>query len=585
MTQRVLDQRYELQEKIGGGGMADVYKAMDLVLGRTVAVKVLHEQFKSDQEFITKFQREAQAAAQLSHPNIVNIYDVGASEGDHYIVMEYVPGSTLKDLIKQQGHLPVAEALRIAGEIASALAHAHMHGLVHCDIKPHNILMMPDGTAKVADFGIARAVTESTMTYSGNVVGSVHYFSPEQARGTLITPKSDVYSLGVVLYEMLTGQLPFTGATPVSIAMKHLQEEPVPVRQLDPSIPPVAEAVVSRAMSKDPEQRPDSAEMVQDIQQAEQMLQGRQNFSAADDPYATRVMPAVHPDEPLPSRRQRDAYAPEVDEPQKSVFKSKKFVIGLILILCMGFFVGAFMSYGEFWSTSEIEVPNVTGQQLTVAKQLLESKKLRVSVQEVNDADTPAGEVISQDPEAGAKVKEKRVVTLKVSKGGQQIEMPDVRGLSKADAIARLEKVGLKVNVYEKSSDEEAGTVIDSDPRPGKKVAKGSSVEIYVSKGKKAHKSEVPDVVGMDVNNAKTVLQARGFRVSVTQKAVSGAQAGTVVSQSVSGTAEEGTTVTITVAESSSQREDKKDKNKQENKQDSNHTQVPVPGVENGKGK
>ena len=218
MIQRVLDQRYELQEQIGGGGMADVYKAKDLLLNRPVAVKILHDQFKSDTEFIDKFNREAQAAARLSHPNIVNIYDVGVMDGAHYIVMEYVPGRTLKDKIKQEGHLSVTEALTVAKGIASALSHAHANNLVHCDIKPHNILMMPDGSAKVADFGIARAVTESTMTYTGNVVGSVHYFSPEQAKGTMITPKSDVYALGVVLYEMLTGTLPFTGETPVTRA-------------------------------------------------------------------------------------------------------------------------------------------------------------------------------------------------------------------------------------------------------------------------------------------------------------------------------------------------------------------------------
>lgn len=340
MVQRILDQRYELEELIGGGGMADVYKAKDRLLNRPVAVKILHEQFKQDKEFIDKFQREAQAAARLSHPNIVNIYDVGVADGDHYIVMEYVPGRTLKDRIRQEGHLSVSESLRVAREIAEALAHAHANNLVHCDIKPHNILMMADGHAKVADFGIARAVTESTMTYSGNVVGSVHYFSPEQAKGTMITPKSDVYSLGVVLYEMLTGKLPFTGDNPVSIAVKHLQEEPVPVRQIDPSIPPVVEAIVSKAMSKDPAMRPTSAELVQDIRQAERMLMtGAQPVNMMpQDPDATQVLPRVQPQQNIPPRRaSQEDYEDDEPKKEKSIFKSKKFIIGLLMVLFAGF--------------------------------------------------------------------------------------------------------------------------------------------------------------------------------------------------------------------------------------------------------
>ena len=459
MIQRVLGQRYRLQEQIGGGGMADVYRAEDMLLHRPVAVKILHEKFKQDGEFIEKFQREAQAAARLSHPNIVNIYDVGIAEGDHYIVMEYVPGSTLKDKIRQEGHLAPREALAIAREIAEALAHAHANNLVHCDIKPHNILMMADGHAKVADFGIARAVTESTMTYSGSVIGSVHYFSPEQAKGTMITPKSDVYSLGVVLYEMLTGKLPFTGETPVSIAMKHLQDEPIPVRQLDPAIPPVAEAIVTRAMSKNPLMRPPAAELVQDLQQAERMiLAGNAAFDGKeDDPYATQIMPRV--EETLPPRRETRGAEPYYDEaePEKSALRSKKFLAGLVVILIMGFFAGAFMSYGKFWSTAEVEVPNVVGKQMALARQLLEDKKLRVNVAETYDADVPAGEVVSQTPEGGSRVKEERMVTIYVSKGGEDIEMPDIQGLSQTDAETKLQKIGLKIgSSYEKYSDKAA---------------------------------------------------------------------------------------------------------------------------------
>ena len=227
MVERTLGDRYELLEKIGSGGMAEVFRANDKLLSRTVAVKILHAAYKNDVEFIEKFHREAKAAACMSHPNIVNIYDVGEDSGEHYIVMEYVPGSTLKKKIQLEAPLDIPTAVQIAKDIANGLAHAHANNIVHCDIKPHNILMATDNRAKIADFGIARAVTESTMTYSGSVVGSVHYFSPEQARGAGITPKSDVYSLGVVLYEMLTARLPFNADNPVSIAMKHVEEEAV----------------------------------------------------------------------------------------------------------------------------------------------------------------------------------------------------------------------------------------------------------------------------------------------------------------------------------------------------------------------
>ena len=592
MVQRILDQRYELEELIGGGGMADVYKAKDCLLNRPVAVKILHEEFKQDKEFIDKFQREAQAAARLSHPNIVNIYDVGVADGDHYIVMEYVPGRTLKDRIRQEGHLSVSESLRVAREIAEALAHAHANNLVHCDIKPHNILMMADGHAKVADFGIARAVTESTMTYSGNVIGSVHYFSPEQAKGTMITPKSDVYSLGVVLYEMLTGKLPFTGDNPVSIAVKHLQEEPVPVRQIDPAIPPVVEAIVSKAMSKDPAMRPTSAELVQDISQAERMLMAGsqpmpQMAPMAQNPDATQVLPRVQPtQQPIPPRRapQDEGYDEDEPEKEKSIFKSKKFIAGLLVVLLAGFFVGAFMSYGKFWSTAEVTVPDVTGKQMTLARQILEDKKLRVNVAETYNADVPAGQVVSQNPTAGSKVKEQRLVTIYVSKGGEEIEMPDLTGLSKSDAEAQLKKMGLKLgSVYEKYSNEEAGTVIKQDPKAGTKISRGQTVDITVSKGKQSHKVSVPDVTGVSLDAAKAALQSRGLRVGSVSKQESRQAAGTVVSQSpASGEVEEGSSISLVIAEPVKQQVQKTDKKDPEK---NSNSEVKVPSKQNETGK
>lgn len=572
MTNRILDQRYELEELVGGGGMADVYKATDRLLQRPVAVKILHEQFQRDQEFIEKFHREAQAAARLSHPNIVNIYDVGVSAGEHYIVMEYVPGTTLKELIQQRGHLEPDEALAITREIAEALAHAHANGLVHCDIKPHNILMLDGAHAKVADFGIARAVTESTMTYSGNVIGSVHYFSPEQAKGTVITPKSDVYSLGVVLYEMLTGELPFTGENPVSIAMKHLQDEPTPVRRIDPAIPPVVEALVARMMAKDPALRPESAELVHEIEQAEAMVKNGTD-PGAPDPFATQVLPRVSDQNaPIPPRRAARAQRPspydphpehyedDAPEEKKSLFHSKAFVLGLVMVLMLGFGVGAFLSFGKFWSTNEVVVPDVVGKQMTLARQILEDKKLRVNVAETYDADVPPGQVVSQTPEAGATVKEERLVTIYVSKGGEELTMPDLKGLTKSEAEAKLTKMGLKLGtVYEKNSDEEAGTVIQQDPNAGSKISKGQEVDLIVSKGKKAKKAAVPNVTGATLENAQNTITARGLKVGSVTKQQSNQTAGTVISQSVAGgtEADEGTSIDLVIAEPAQKKEEK----------------------------
>ena len=287
MIQRVLSGRYELEEKIGSGGMAEVYKAHDRLLARPVAIKILHAEYRSDVEFIERFHREAKAAARLSHPNIVSIYDVGVAGNDHYIVMEYVQSSTLKKKMQDEGSLDILIAISIAKDIANGLTHAHANNIVHCDIKPHNILMTNDGHAKITDFGIARAVTESTLTYGGNVIGSVHYFSPEQARGGAITPKSDVYSLGIVLYEMLTNKLPFTGDNPVAIAMKHIEEDVIPPSQYRPQCPPMLEAVILRAMAKSPESRPSSFDLVQELSNVAATL----SVSRMSDPDATQVLP------------------------------------------------------------------------------------------------------------------------------------------------------------------------------------------------------------------------------------------------------------------------------------------------------
>ena len=588
MIQRILARRYELQELIGGGGMADVYKAQDKLLDRAVAVKILHQQYANDAEFVEKFRREATAAAKLAHPNIVNIYDVGEDGGSQYIVMEYVSGPTLKEVIQQKGCLEPIEAVRIAKEIASALESAHRNNLVHCDIKPHNILVMPDGHIKVTDFGIARAVSASTMTNSGSVMGSVHYFSPEQAKGTVITTKSDVYSLGVVLYEMLTGQLPFNGETSVSIALKHLQEEPVPIRQLNPSIPPVLEAIVQKAMSKDPADRPNSTVLYADLNQAKAMLtdRGASQEAVSNDPIATRMIPRNTPEMMAEQRSERPANKPigsrEDYQPQyqpqeeKSIFKSKSFIAVLVGILLMGFFVGSFLSFGKFWSSAEINVPDVVGKSSVVAQQILEDKNLRVKIVEANDDSVPAGQVVSQYPEAGAKVKEQRLVTITVSKGGQELTMPDLKSMSRSNAEEKLKKMGLKLGaVFEENAKEPAGTVINQDPRSGSKITKGQTVDITVSLGEKKKEITVQNYTGLSVDSAKSNLEANGLSLGGISEEASTRPKGTVIGQSPSAgsTTTEGGSVSLIISSGSS------------GGAKSDNNQAPTPSAATAKGK
>lgn len=597
MIQRILARRYELQELIGGGGMADVYKAKDRLLDRAVAVKILHQQYANDEEFVDKFRQEALAAAKLAHPNIVNIYDVGEEAGSQYIVMEYVSGPTLKEVIQQKGCLEPVEAVRIAKEIASALESAHRHNIVHCDIKPHNILMMPDGHVKVTDFGIARAVSSSTMTYSGNVMGSVHYFSPEQAKGTVITTKSDVYSLGVVLYEMLTGRLPFNGETSVGIALKHLQEEPVPIRQLKPSIPPVLEAIVQKAMSKDPADRPNSTELYADLSQARSMLSDRGGMQdAANDPFATRMIPRITPEmmeqntgeipvqNAMPKREYGQAYQ---QQEEKSIFKSKGFIAVLVGILIMGFFIGSFLSFGKFWSSAEIKVPDVVGKSSVVAQQILEDQNLRVKIVESNDDSVPAGQVISQYPESGATVKEQRLVTITVSKGGEELTMPDIKSMSRTNAEEKLKKMGLKIgSVFEENSKEAAGTVINQDPKSGAKITKGQSVDITVSLGEKKKEVTVQNYSGLSVDSARSNLEANGLSVGGISEQSSSQPKGTVIGQSPaagSAVAEGGSVSLIVSSGAAAASENTGSTAKKE--ESSQAQQAPTPSAATSKGK
>ena len=436
----VFDHRYEVRQKIGVGGMADVYQGKDTLLGRPVAIKILHQNFGSDQDFVARFKREAQAAGKLNHPNVVSMYDVGYDQGYHYIIMEYVAGCTLKEYIQHHARVSVQEAVKITIAIAEGLEHAHAMGIVHCDVKPHNILITDTGRIKVTDFGIARAINSAaTMMYTNSVMGSAHYISPEQASGKSINVSTDIYSLGVVLYELLTGEVPFRGETPVSVALQHVKDRVVAPRIKNNLIPPQLEQVVLVALEKEPGKRFGSiSEMIQALRMSLGYRGGTSARPMQHD-FATQVLPPMDTE-----------VLEEEEESQDGIFAKlgslpRKYIFGGALFAFILAFLWAFLSFGNFWSNSTVDVPNVVGKQLSVATRLLEERHLRVSSSEVTNSDVPAGQVISQSPEPGESVKEQRLVHLVVSKGAGDITIPDLQGMSFDQAREKLKSLGLSI--------------------------------------------------------------------------------------------------------------------------------------------
>ena len=538
----VLDGRYKFLEKVGSGGMAEVYKARDMVLNRIVAVKILRDSLASDADFIERFNKEAQRAAGLSHPNIVSIYDVGETEGLHYIVIEYVSRETLKNQLQKSKRLNVRESLRIVKDIARALAHAHSNNIVHCDIKPHNILVAPDGQVKVADFGIASAVSSATMSFTGDVVGSVHYFSPEQAQGISITPKTDIYSLGVVFYELLSGKLPFTGETSVSIALKHLEEEVPSIRKENPEVPAIVEAIIARALEKEVERRPDANELVEMINKAEDELY---NSGEDDLDDVTRVLSRA--DAELLAKTSADKAEQDSGRP---LYQKLTIVAAVLILLTGGFFAGTYIMLGKFWVVAEVNVPNVVGKQVADAKKIIGGEKLRVTVKKVFNADKKPGEVLFQEPEAGRRVKEDRNIVITVSDGGEMIEMPDVIGLSRRDAQTKLQKVGLKIgNVYEKTHQGAVGNVLEQEPKPKSQILKGAKVDLTISKAE-IKMVVVPKVIGQMSDLAEASLLSQKLKLGSVIEKESKNKPGLVISQDPPSGKEvaEGTEVQIVVA-------------------------------------
>ncbi|ABP67661.1 protein kinase [Caldicellulosiruptor saccharolyticus DSM 8903] len=529
MDDFVIGNRYSVIEKLGSGGMSIVYKAKDKVLNRHVAIKVLRSEFANDEEFLSRFRTEALAAASLSHPNIVSIYDVGEQEGMHYIVMEYVNGKTLKEFIKETGRVSTKDAVTIAIQVLRALDHAHKKGIVHRDIKPQNILIDENGIVKVTDFGIARAVSTGTIINTNLTIGSVHYFSPEQARGGYVDNRSDLYSLGVVLYEMVTGVLPFDGDTPISIALKHLQEQPIRPTIYNPDIPRSVEAIILKAMQKDVLLRYQSAtEMMQDLKNS--LIEPDGDFVKIEshENVATKQFQ-------LEQLKSKDIVL-EGDKKQKANKKDWIYVVSGILTALVIVAIGWLIFYNAIGKSltpqdNEITMPDLVGYSVDDAKSKLDELGLKFTIEEQNDQ-AEKGTVINQEPAAGIKVKKDTTVKLTVSKGPEMVRVPDVVGQNAKDAEIDLTNAGLNVEIKRDYSDKPVDTVIFQQPAANELIEKNGTVVLTVSLGPKIEKVPVPDVTGLDIASAKELLQKAGLNTgSITYKEVTDSDSNIVISQ------------------------------------------------------
>lgn len=559
MTERRLGGRYDLEQPIGGGGMAVVYRALDRLLGRTVAIKMLRPQFAGDEELVSRFRQEAQAAARLSHPNIVSVYDVGMTDGEYYIVMEYVDGPTLKEVIRERGPLPVADVIEIADQICDALAHAHEQGIIHRDVKPHNILVTRGGRVKVTDFGIAKAITGNTLTYqtSTHVLGSVHYFSPEQARGRVATAQSDIYSLGVVMYEMLTGQLPFSGDSPVSVALKHLRDKFIEPRQIRPDIPQSVENIVLRCLAKSPEHRyPDMRSVRRDLRDALIHPNVPKYVPPEDDvTQETIVVPPLTPETTPEEGEQESA-------PAQPGTRRRRWWRGLMWtgvgtgVLCVGA-LAAYWFVMKLLAVQTVELPNVVGETEQQAVATLEHAGFSDSQiqREHEPSSKPQGIVFAQDPPGPTEVKENRTIILYISSGSPSVVVPDVQGLPQDEAITQLVNAGFSrsnINVtYVQSDQVAAGDAVGTNPPAGQSVDPNSHITLQISKGGLV---QIPNVIGQTLQAAEQMLQSAGLAVGTVYRTPYQAPDGTVYQvgrYQVGDQVPEGTAIDLYVAQNS----------------------------------
>ncbi len=550
----LFDGRYQIIRKLGSGGMANVYLAQDQELGRRVAIKILDDRHARDDQFIERFRREAQHAAGLSHPNVVSVYDRGEAEGTYYIAMEYVEGRTLKELLVARGPSPLGIAIDYTRQILSALRFAHRNGIVHRDIKPHNVIVDGDGRVKVMDFGIARAGAASQMTEAGSIIGTAQYLSPEQARGAPVDQTSDLYSTGIVLYELLTGTVPFTGETPVEIAMKHLSQVPAPPSTHRPEIPRDLDYVVLRALAKDPADRYHSAEeMDSDLERIARGI----GVSAETAEAATTVLSKTDVGEAAttigPPATTAATYTPgryyEYDEPPR---RSSLWPWLLALLLIAAALVGGFFLWQQLQdqlsASKPVAVPDVKGIPERLAVADIEEAGLEPNIVREASADAKLGIVFEQEPPPGDKVERGNLVTIRVSTGPPKTVVPNVVGQSRDQAVAELSNADLEANVVRLNSLEPVDTVLGQAPKAGTELIQGSTVRINVSKGPAP--VTVPSVVGSAYETAESQLQGLNFGVA-RENVESTEPEGTVVGQNpAAGTQQpKGSVVTLQVSQ------------------------------------
>lgn len=553
MIGRRLDGRYELLELIGTGGMADIYKAKDITEDRIVAVKILKNEFAGSEDFLRRFRNESKAIALLSHPNIVKIYDVGFNEQIQFIVMEYIDGISLAEYIKLQGVLKWKDAVYFTVQILRALQHAHDRGIVHRDIKSQNVMMLPDGTIKVMDFGIARFNRETDKTLSEKAIGSVHYISPEQARGEMTDEKSDIYSVGVMLYEMLTGQKPFDGETPVAIALQHMQTPPKPPREINSSIPEGLEEITLKAMQKEPSMRYQTAgEMINDIEEFKKdpsIVFEYKYFSAdgstkyfdkVSDPNAPEQNAAEDTLSEGEEDEDNDLYDDDDDddeevEERRSPLLPILFAVASVFVIMTAWLIFSIVTRNlgnTSGASDEMTMPNIIGMTLDDVKE--KYPDLNLDIDRQYSTDYPENEVMDQKTPAGRTIKKSTIVNIVISNGPQKVEVDDYANLSAQDAQIKLEKKGLKPKLVYVNDDEVAkDIVIKTEPAAHSEVSQGTVVKVYVSNGKLVKAVNVPKFVGMTIEKARKEAEDKNLKLKEVSGSSNEYKEGEVIKQSI----------------------------------------------------